>query len=123
MNPAGLRTLSFWSGETSKPMRYPKHLGGRLRFSLNASNGTVLFCGVSKARLNIGISALLFFVPSKSENHASISGGSLIYQVGQVRILRRSILRDAVQANLFHRPYFVVAQAAGVAGSSQQHNK
>jgi hypothetical protein len=28
---------------------------------------------------------------------------------------QRSILRDAVQANLFHRLYFVVAQAAGFA--------
>jgi hypothetical protein len=48
-------------------------------------------------------------------NHAHISGDSLLYQVGLVRILRRSILRDAVQANLFQRRYFVAAQAAGVA--------
>jgi len=48
-------------------------------------------------------------------NHARISGGSLLYRVGRVRILQRSILRDAVQANLLHRLYFVVAQAAGVA--------
>jgi hypothetical protein len=34
-------------------------------------------------------------------NHACISGGSLFYQVGLVRLIRRSILRDAVQANLF----------------------
>jgi hypothetical protein len=34
-------------------------------------------------------------------NHAHIRGGSLLYQVGQVRINQRSILRDAVQANLF----------------------
>jgi len=47
----------------------------------------------------------------------------LLYQVGLVRILEHSILRDAVQGNLFHRLYFVVAQAAGVAGSSQRHNK
>jgi hypothetical protein len=65
---------------------------------------------------NIGISALLFFVPNKSVNHSSIGGGSLRYQVGQVRILRCSILRDAVQANLLHRLNLVVSQAAGIAG-------
>jgi hypothetical protein len=58
---------------------------------------------------------LFFFVPNKSEHHAHISGGPLLYQVGQVRILERSILRDAVQANQFRRLYFVVAQAAGIA--------
>jgi hypothetical protein len=42
----------------------------------------------------------------------------LLYRVGQVRANQRSILRDAVQANLFRRLYFVVAQAAGVAGFS-----
>jgi hypothetical protein len=99
-------------------MRRQQHLGGRFRFSLNTSNGAVFFCGVSRARLNISISALLFFVPNKSENHARISGGSLRYRVGQVRVLRRSILRDAVQVNPFRRLDFVVAQAAGVAGSS-----
>jgi len=59
----------------------------------------------------------------KAVNHAHISGGSLLYQVRRVRKLKRSILRDAVQANLFQQLYFVVAQAAGVAGSSQRHNK
>jgi hypothetical protein len=59
---------------------------------------------------------LFFFVPNKSVNHACIGGGSLLYRVGQVRILRRSILRDAVQANLFQRLNFVVAQAAVIAG-------
>jgi hypothetical protein len=96
-------------------MRCQRHLGGRIKSSLNRSIGAVFFCGVSGPRLNIGPSTLLFFVPSKSENHAHISGGSLLYRVGQVRILERSILRDAVQANLFHRLCFVVAQAAGVA--------
>ena len=96
-------------------MRCQRHLGGRLKSRLNTSNGAVFFCGVSEPRLDISISALLFFVPNKSENHAHISGGSLLYQVGQVRILRRSILRDAVQVNLFQQQYFVVAQAAGVA--------
>jgi hypothetical protein len=48
-------------------------------------------------------------------NHASISGGSLRYQVGQVLVNQRSILRNAVQANLLHQLYFVVAQAAGIA--------
>jgi hypothetical protein len=66
---------------------------------LNISNGAVFFCGVSRPRLNI-----------------SISGGSLFYQVGLVLVNQRSILRDAVQANMSHRLYFVVAQAAGVAG-------
>jgi hypothetical protein len=56
-------------------------------------------------------------------NHASISGGSLLYQVGPAQILKRSILRDAVQANQVHRLYFVVAQAADVAGLSKRHNK
>jgi hypothetical protein len=57
---------------------------------------------------------LFFFVPLRAVNHANISGGSLLYQVRLVRLIRRSILRDAVQANLFHQLYFVVAQAAGV---------
>ena len=71
---------------------------------------------LSEPRLNISISALLFFVPNKSVNHACIGGGSLLYQVGQVQIFERSILRDAVQANQIRRLDFVVAQAAGVAG-------
>jgi len=82
---------------------------------LDTSNGAVFSCGVSGSRLNIGTSALLFFVPICAENHTCISGGSLRYQVGQVRILRCSILRDAVQANQFQQLYFVVAQEAGVA--------
>ena len=45
-------------------------------------------------------------------NHASIGGGSLCYQVRLARVNQRSILRDAVQANLLHQLYFVVAQAA-----------
>ncbi len=116
MNPAGLRALSLGLGETSKPIRCQRHLGDPLKFGLNTSNGAVFFSGVSEPSLNIGISALLFFVPNKSVNHASISGGSLLYQVGLARILKRSILRDAVQANLVHQLYFVVARAAGVAG-------
>jgi hypothetical protein len=71
-------------GESSKPIRCQQYLGGQLKFSLNTSNG-----------------AVFFFVPNKSENHAHIGGGSLFYRVGLVRIFRRSILRDAVQANLF----------------------
>ena len=67
-----------------------------------------------QSRLNIGISALLFFVPNKSVNHACIGGGSLCYQVGLVRMFRRSILRDVVRVNLVHRLNFVVAQAVGV---------
>jgi hypothetical protein len=98
LNPAGLRARSLRLGESSKPMRCQQHLGGRLECSLNASNGAVLFCGISEFRFNI-----------------SISGGSLLYQVGLARILKRSILHDAVQANLVHQRYFVVAQAAGVA--------
>jgi hypothetical protein len=39
----------------------------------------------------------------------------LRHLVGQVRANQRSILRDAVQGNLLHRLYVVVAQAAGVA--------
>jgi hypothetical protein len=50
-------------------------------------HGAVFFCGVSESRLNIGISALLFFVPNKSENHAHISGGSLLYQVRLVQLM------------------------------------
>ncbi len=98
MNAAGLRARSLRFGESSKPIRCPRHLGWRLKFSLNRSN-----------------SALLFFVPNKSENHAHISGGSLCYQVRQARVNQRSILRDVVQANLFRRLKFVFAQAAGVA--------
>jgi hypothetical protein len=67
--------------------------------------------------------AVFCFVPNKSVNHSRISVGSLFYQVGLVRLIRRSILRDAVQANLFHRLYFVVAQAAGVASFIAAHNK
>ncbi|MFC3914571.1 hypothetical protein ACFOSS_14035 [Pseudaeromonas sharmana] len=83
---------------------------------MNTSNCAVFFCGVSRSRLNIGISALLFFVPNKSENHARIGCGSLLNQVGLVSMNQRSILRDAVQASPFQRLYFVVAQAAGIAG-------
>jgi hypothetical protein len=101
-------------GESTKPIHGQQHLGGRFKFSLNTSNGSVFFCGVSRSRLNIRIGALLFFDPSKSVNHAHISGGSLLYQVRRVRILRRSILRDAVQDNPFRRLCFVVAQAVGV---------
>ncbi|WP_429044641.1 hypothetical protein [Aeromonas veronii] len=83
---------------------------------MNTSNGAVFFSGVSGPSLNIGISALLFIVPNKSENHACISGGSLLYRVVLVQLIQRSTLRDAVQASPFHRLNFVVAQAAGVAG-------
>jgi hypothetical protein len=123
MNPAGLRARSLGLGESTKPIRYQLHLGGRLKFSLNGSNSAVFFCGVSGSRFNIGTSALLFFVPNKSVNHACIDGGSLLYQVGRARILKRSILRDAVQLNLFQRLNFVVAQAAGVASFIAAHNK
>jgi len=71
-------------------MRCHQHLGGRLRFSLNISNGAVFFCGVSRSRLNTSISAQLFFVPNKSVNHAYIGGGSLYYQVrllGEISVL------------------------------------
>jgi hypothetical protein len=40
----------------------------------------------------------------------------LFHQVSFNRINWRSILHGAVQANPFHRLYFVVTQAAGVAG-------
>jgi hypothetical protein len=56
-------------------------------------------------------------------NHACIGGGSLLYQFGLIRILERSILRDAVLANPFRWLDFVVAQAAGVAGFIAAHNK
>ena len=118
MQPAGLRARSLGLSEAFKPIRYPRHLGGQLRFSLHTSNSTVFFCGVSESRINIGTIALLFFVPNKSENHAHISGGSLLYQAGLVLVNQRSILRDVVQANPFQQLYFVVAQAAGVAGPS-----
>jgi hypothetical protein len=115
LKPTGLRARSLGLGESIELRRCQQHLGGQLEFSLNCGNDAVFFCGVSRARLNISISALLFFVPSKSENHARISGGSLRHLVGQVRIFERSILRDSVQGNLLHRLYVVVAQAAGVA--------
>ena len=115
MNLAGLRARSLGLGESTKPMCCHQHLGGQLEFTLNTSNRATFFLGVSESRLKISISALLFFVPNRSVNHTSIGGGSLFYQVGQVRIFERSILRDAVQANLFHRLNFVVAQAAGIA--------
>ena len=115
MNPVGLRARSLGLGESAKPIRGQQHLGGQLEFILNTSNGAVFFCGVSEPRLKISTSALLFFVPSKSANHACISGGSLLYRVGQIRIFERSILRDAVQGNPFRRLDFVVAQAADIA--------
>jgi hypothetical protein len=40
----------------------------------------------------------------------------LFHQVGFNRVIWRSILHGAVQANPFRRLYFVVAQAAGIAG-------
>ena len=123
MNPDGLRARSPGLSESPKLIRRQQHLGRQLKFSLNTNHGAVFFCGVSRSRSTIGTDTLFFFVPSKSENHACISGGSLRYQVGLIRISKRSILRDAVQANLFHQVYFVVTQAAGVAGSSQRHNK
>jgi hypothetical protein len=64
LNPAGLQDPSFWSGVASKPIRYPRHLGGSLKFSLNISIGATFFLGVSESSLNIGTSALFFFVPS-----------------------------------------------------------
>jgi len=115
MNPAGFRARWLGLGESSKPMRCQRHLGGRFKFSLNGSNGAFFFFGVSWPRLKIGISALLFFVPIRAVNHAHISAGSLLYQVGLARVNQRSILRDAAQASLFRRLNFVVAQAAGVA--------
>jgi hypothetical protein len=42
----------------------------------------------------------------------------LFQQVWFNRVIWRSILHSAVQANLLHRLYFVVAQAAGIAGFS-----
>ena len=123
MNPADLRSRPFGLLESASQFGCQQHLGGRLKFSLNGSNGAVFFCGVSRSRLNISISALLFFVPNKSVNHASIDGGSLPYQAVWVRELKRSILRDAVQANPLRQQYFVVTQEAGVADSSQRHNK
>jgi hypothetical protein len=64
LNPAGFRDLSFWSSETFKYIRYQRHLGAQLKSSLNTSNGAAFFLGVSGARLNIGTSALFFFVPT-----------------------------------------------------------
>jgi hypothetical protein len=64
LNPAGFRDLSFWSGETCKPIRYSRHLGGFFESGLNARIGATFFLGVSRSRLNIGTSVLFFFVPS-----------------------------------------------------------
>ena len=90
---------------------------------MNISNGAVFFCGVSGSRLNISISALLFFVPNKSENHACISGGSLCYQVRVARVNQRSILRDAVQANRFIGFISLLPKRLALLVSSQRHNK
>ena len=54
--------------------------------------------------LDTSSGAVFFFVPNKSENHAHICAGSLLYQVGLVQLMRRSILRDAVLAKLIPRP-------------------
>jgi hypothetical protein len=104
-------------------MRCQRHLGGRLRFSLDTSNSAVFFCGVSKAGFNISTSALLFVVPSKSVNHANIGGGSLLYQVWLVRVNQRSILRDAVQANCFIGSISLLPRRLALPASSQRHNK
>jgi hypothetical protein len=64
LNPAGFRDLSFWSGETCKPIRYSRHLGGFFESGLNARIGATFFLGVSGSSLNISTSAPLFFVPS-----------------------------------------------------------
>jgi hypothetical protein len=82
LNPAGLRARPFWLVESANQFGCHQHLGGQLEFILDTSSIAVFFCGVSRARLNISISTLLFFVPSKSVNHALIDGGSLPYQVG-----------------------------------------
>jgi hypothetical protein len=66
---------------------------------------------------------LAFFVPNKSENHACISGGSLLYRVGQIRILRRSILRGAVQANRFIGLISLLPKRLALLVLSQRHNK
>jgi hypothetical protein len=47
----------------------------------------------------------------------------LLYQVGQVRILERSILRDAVLANLFQRLSLLLPKRLALLVSSQRHNK
>ena len=104
-------------------MRCQQHLGGQLKFSLITSNVAFFFFGVSRPRSNIGISALLFFVPIRAVNHAHISAGSLLYQVGLARVNQRTILRDAAQASLFHRLNFVAAQTAVIASFVAAHNK
>jgi hypothetical protein len=43
---------------------------------------------------------------------------SLFHQVWFNRVIWRSILHGSVQPNPFHRLYFVVTQAAGIAGFS-----
>jgi hypothetical protein len=64
LNPAGFRDLSVGSGESCKLIRYSRHFGGFFESGLNARIGATFFLGVSESRLNIGTSALLFFVPS-----------------------------------------------------------
>jgi hypothetical protein len=64
LNPAGLRALSFWSGESYKTSRRPQHFGGFFESGLNGSSGAVFFLGISESRLNISTSALFFFVPT-----------------------------------------------------------
>jgi hypothetical protein len=86
--------------ESAEPIGCQQHLGCRLKFSLNTSYGAVFFFGVS----------------SPGSTSASAPCSSLFHQVGFNQVIWRSILHGAVQANPFQRPYFVVTQAAGIAG-------
>jgi hypothetical protein len=56
-------------------------------------------------------------------NHARISGGSLLYRVGKVRIFKSSILRDAVQANRFIGSISLLPKRLTLLALSQRHNK
>jgi hypothetical protein len=47
----------------------------------------------------------------------------LLYQVGLIQILERSILRDAVQANRFISSISLLPKRLALLVSSQRHNK
>jgi hypothetical protein len=91
-----------------------QHLGGRLKFSLDTSLCAIFFCGVSNPG-STSASAPCSSLFQSGPLTMPISAAVLCFIELVSRILMRSILRDAVQANLFHRLNFVVAQAAGVA--------
>ena len=74
-----------------------------MKFSFNTSNGAVFFFGVSSPGSTSASAPCSSLFQINPRTMPAISGGSLLYQVGLVLLNQRSTLRDAVQANLFHR--------------------